>query len=205
VEENQGSGGGLTAILLLGLFVAWLVLFHPFRSSSPQAFGGDGTGRKTGFTCKVTEDRPKGTPCRIKIPAIGVDAKVIQLGLLPDRHLEVPTDYSKAGWWSGGTRPGQRGPAVIVGHVDSRSAPGVFYRLKDLDPGDVVKIWLAGGRLVEYSVRDMGQYPKADFPSELVDGRISYAGLRLITCGGAFNHATGHYLDNVIVFARLIP
>jgi hypothetical protein len=159
-----------------------------------------------GFHCvKATADHPKGTPCRIIIKAIGVDATVIKLGLNSDGTLQVPTDFSQTGWWSGGTLPGRVGPALIVGHVDSVQGPAVFYHLKELKAGAVATVYRYGMRLpVRFAVQWQGEYPKIHFPTKLVYGAIPYAGLRLVTCGGVFNHATGHYLDNVIVFAKLI-
>jgi hypothetical protein len=141
----------------------------------------------------------------VAIASIGVDAAVIRLGLTSDGRLEVPTDFAQAGWWSGGPQPGQAGPAVIVGHVDSVAGPAVFYRLRRLSPGAVVRVWRAGMGVARFAVTGKGEYPKADFPTGLVYGALSYPGLRLITCGGAFDDATGHYVDNIVVFARALP
>jgi hypothetical protein len=162
------------------------------------------TAHHGNFRCAPSPTYEKGDPCRIVISSLGVDAKVIHLGLNADGTLEVPTDFSVTGWWRGGTRPGRTGPAVIVGHVDSFRGPAVFYRLKQLQPGDVVKVWRAGRPMVRFSVTGMREVPKDAFPTEQVYGDVPYAGLRLITCGGAFNHATGHYADNVIVFAQML-
>jgi sortase family protein len=155
------------------------------------------------FACKPSAAHGKGDPCRIAIPSIHVDAKVIRLGLNPDGTLEVPTDFSLTGWWAGGTQPGEAGPAVVVGHIDSKSGPAVFYRLRKLKPGAMVKIWRAGESMVRYRVTGMTEVPKNDFPSKRVYGDLSYPGLRLVTCGGAFNSAIGHYVDNIIVFGRV--
>lgn len=150
------------------------------------------------------DTRPKGTPCHIVIDEIGVDATVISLGLTRDGRLEVPTNFAQAGWWSGGPKPGDVGPAVIVGHVDSVAGPAVFYRLRQLGIGDRVTVFRIGESPVTFQVIDTAEYPKTAFPTDLVYGDIPYPGLRLITCGGAFNHATGHYVDNVIVFLRIV-
>lgn len=146
----------------------------------------------------------RSAPMRVIIPAIHVDAPVVQLGLNPDGTLEVPSNFADAGWWSGGPAPGQRGPAVIVGHVDSVSGPAVFYHLRDLQPGDVVIVKRADGKTARFSVTSKMEAAKSDFPSKKVYGSIPYPGLRLITCTGTFDRAWGHYLDNEIVFARLI-
>ena len=141
----------------------------------------------------------------ITIPSIEVDAPIIELGLTPRGTLEVPTDFSEAGWWSGGTFPGKKGPAVIVGHVDSRAGPAVFYRLEELREGDEVLVWRRGKGTVTFLVEDSIQVAKARFPTDRVYGEVPFAGLRLVTCGGHFDRSTGHYVDNLIVFARRAP
>jgi sortase (surface protein transpeptidase) len=145
-----------------------------------------------------------GRPLRVVIPSIGVDAPVIKLGLNPDRTLEVPSDFGVAGWWSGGTVPGRQGPAVIVGHVDSRGGPAVFYGLRELATGDVVIVRGAGGSVARFVVQGTEQVPKDGFPTDRVYGPVGHPALRLITCGGGFDRESGHYLDNLVVYARLI-
>ena len=108
-----------------------------------------------------------------------------------------------AGWYEGGTRPGDPGSAVILGHVDSTSGPAVFYRLRELRPGDRVEVVRAGGSRVAFTVDRVEQYPKRRFPTAEVYYPTLGPKLRLVTCGGAFDDATGHYTDNVIVFASL--
>jgi hypothetical protein len=141
-------------------------------------------------------------PVRIEIPSIGVRAPIIRLGLNPDRSLEVPTDFGDTGWWSGGSRPGETGPAVIVGHVDSRSGPAVFSRLGELRRGDEVVVVRRDGSRARFTVLGSERYPKDEFPTARVYGRTDGPTLRLITCGGAFDSSTGHYVDNTIVYAR---
>ena len=140
---------------------------------------------------------------RLEIPAIDVDAKVIELGLRRDGSLEVPTDYSEVGWWAGGPRPGDDGPAVMTGHVDSRkTGPGVFYRLGELDAGDEVRFVRPSGARVRFIVERSERYPKDHFPTLRVYGQTDGPELRLITCTGDFDTGSGHYLDNLVVFAR---
>ena len=141
-------------------------------------------------------------PVRVEIPSIGVRAPIIRLGLNPDRTLEVPTDYGDTGWWSGGSRPGETGPAVIVGHVDSQTGPAVFYRLSELRKGDEVVVVRRDGSRARFTVQGSERYPKDEFPTARVYGRTDGPTLRLITCGGAFDSSTGHYVDNTIVYAR---
>ena len=141
-------------------------------------------------------------PVRILIQAIGVSAPIIPVGLNADRTLQVPARFGDAGWFTRGPEPGEPGAAIVVGHVDSVSGPGVFYHLRALKGGDVIKIVLKNGWTVRYVVTDHLAAPKNDFPTKLVYGRTEKPTLRLITCDGQFDTATGHYVDNYIVFAR---
>jgi Sortase domain len=142
-------------------------------------------------------------PRSVRIPSIGVEAPVIDLGKNPDGTLEVPEKFSEAGWWSGGAAPGERGPAVIVGHVDSYNGPAVFYGLGDLASGDVIEVADEDGDTVRFAVDRLEQVPKDAFPTDAVYGDTSKPELRLITCSGDFDQSSGHYLDNTIVFASL--
>ena len=142
-------------------------------------------------------------PVRITIPAIGVSAPIIALGLDRSGALEVPHDFGDTGWWTGGARPGERGPAVIAGHVDSHTGPAAFFRVGNLRRGDVIIVQRADGRLVHFHVRRSAHYPKARFPTAEVYGPTGGPTLRLITCSGTFDRASGHYLDNTVVYAGL--
>ena len=139
-------------------------------------------------------------PTRLLVPAIGVDTSVVPLGLNPDGTAQVPSSASYAGWYDLGPRPGQLGPAVILGHVDSLSGPGVFYRLRSLLPGDIITV-LAGHQVLRFGVSRLVTYAKDQFPSTAVFGATPDAELRLITCSGPFDQSTGHYSDNIVVFA----
>ena len=145
----------------------------------------------------------RSAPVRIIIPAIGVSAPVIPEGLDSSGALEVPplTARNLAGWWDGGAAPGQDGPAVITGHVDSTAGPLVFWRLRDLKPGDIAETEPGGLRFEVTRVTEVG---KSAFPVLAVYGPVPDPELRLVTCGGTFDPASGHYHDNVIVYAREI-
>jgi len=138
----------------------------------------------------------------ISIPSIGVRAPVVRLGLNRDGTLQVPARSDQTGWWSGGARPGQRGSAVIAGHVDSTTGPAVFFRLRQLHPGDSVRVTYPNGPSVGFIVTGSQRASKAHFPTERVYAPTSTPTLRLITCSGAFDEHTGHYKDNLIVFGR---
>ena len=142
-------------------------------------------------------------PVRVRIAAIGINAPLIPLGLDANRALEVPERFDVAGWWSGGYRPGEPGPAVIAGHVDSKTGPAIFYRLRDLKRGDEVMVDRRDGSVARFLVTRVGHYAKTAFPTKEVYGPTSRPALRLITCSGDFDRSTGHYVDNTVVFAGI--
>jgi sortase (surface protein transpeptidase) len=142
-------------------------------------------------------------PVRVQIPAIGVDSELMDLGLQADGSLEVPATGFPAGWFTGAPTPGERGPAVIAGHVDWGGAPGVFAELRDVVAGDEIDVIREDGSTAVFRVREVGQYAKDAFPTAAVYGDLDHAGLRVITCGGDFDHAAQSYVDNTVVFADL--
>lgn len=151
----------------------------------------------------ISGDAPVGDPVSISIPSIGVDSKLTPTGVLDDGTVAVPPDPSIAGWFTGGPRPGERGPAVIMGHVDSQTAgPGVFWRLSELSVGAVATVQTSD-RSQTFVVQSVEQYPKNAFPTQAVYGPVPQPALRLITCGGSFDNSIGHYRDNIVVF--LVP
>lgn len=145
----------------------------------------------------------RGAPTRVQIPSIGVDSTLEQLGLGDGGRLDAPTDWDLAGWYADGIVPGEVGPAIIAGHIDSPTAPAVFARLGELAPGDEVIVTMTDGSDQTFVVSDSTQSAKAEFPSAAVYSNVPAPELRLITCGGTFDSSTGHYLDNLIVFAEL--
>lgn len=140
-------------------------------------------------------------PVEIELPSIGVRSGLERLGLDATGILQPPRGYASAGWLADGPEPGQTGPAIIAGHVDSRSGPAVFYRLHELRPGDAALVHRADGSTLRFRVLRTGQYPKSNFPTREVYGPSPVPELRIITCGGLFNHSSGHYVDNVVVYA----
>jgi Sortase domain len=142
-------------------------------------------------------------PVRLEIGRIGVSTGLQRLGRARDGTVEVPSEWGVAGWYAGGTRPGDPGSAVILGHVDSKSGPAVFYRLRELRPGDLVEVVQAGGTRVRFAVERTEQVDKERFPTADVYYPTLTPRLRLVTCGGSFDPATGHYRSNVIVYATL--
>jgi hypothetical protein len=142
-------------------------------------------------------------PQFISIPAIAVRAPVTPLGLNSDGTLEVPSSFSETGWFRGGPEPGEPGASIVVGHVDSKAGPGVFYSLRALRRGDVIKISLEGGSIIRFTVRSSFSTPKQGFPTERVYRHEGAPTLELITCDGMFDQSTGHYVDNYVVVAKL--
>lgn len=146
-------------------------------------------------------------PRTLRIAAIGVSTTVVDVGLNADHTLQVPpltfAGTHEAAWYDRGPAPGQAGDAVIVGHVDSTSGPGVFYKLGSLVPGDSVAVTRANGTTATFTVTAVAEYPKDRFPTQQVYGTASDAELRLVTCGGTFDRSTGHYLSNIVAYATL--
>ena len=150
---------------------------------------------------------PASAPVSLDIPSIDVHSDLQHLGQTAEGALETPAPgprYDEAAWYRFSPAPGSVGPAVVLGHIDSASGgPSVFFRLGELQRGDRVSIERADGSTATFEVDFVRRYAKNDFPTRTVYGDIDHAGLRLLTCGGAFDDATGHYLDNIVVFASL--
>lgn len=145
-------------------------------------------------------------PVSVDIPAIGVTSKLLHLGLNTDGTIQVPSLVRSAGeaaWYKYSATPGQIGSSVIEGHVDSSQGPAVFYRLGALRPGDTIDVRLADGVTAIFRVTGVREYTKSNFPAKAIYSATDYAALRLITCGGVFDYATGHYLSSTVVFASL--
>lgn len=140
-------------------------------------------------------------PTRVQVPSLGVDSSLALLDVDDAGVLVPPTVFDQAGWFSGGPAPGAVGPAVIAGHVDSRTGPAVFFRLDEIAVGDEVLVDRADGTTVRFAVTRVAQHPKNAFPTTEVYGPTTGPELRLITCGGKFDRSTGSYLDNVVVWA----
>ena len=148
----------------------------------------------------------RSTPVRLAIPAIGVDTPLLELGLHPDGTIETPPVAGKApaGWYRNLASPGEVGPAVVLGHVDSaRDGPAVFFRLRELRAGDQIAVTRADGRTAVFTVDRVAEYAKAAFPTGEVYGSLDHSGLRLVTCGGEFDRYRREYKGNVIAFASL--
>ena len=142
-------------------------------------------------------------PVRVIIQAVEIDAVLMEVGLLEEGVAEVPP-FGKAAWYKLGPAPGANGPAVLLGHVDSKKGPDVFYRLRDVEPGDMVFVYGEDGDVAIFSVDSKEQVLKTDLPTERIWNGSRQPLIRLITCGGEFDRSTGHYLSNLIVYGHLV-
>jgi hypothetical protein len=172
-------------------------------SSPPSAAKSEASGG--GYT-KKAKTLGRSLPVTIDIPKLGVHSPVSQLGLKTDGSIEEPplSKPNLTGWYRLGPTPGEKGPAVIAGHVDAHGRPAVFAKLSSLSRGDQVKVTRKDGSVALFQVDSIQRAAKNAFPTKKVYGDIGFPGLRLITCGGAFNRKTGHYVDNVIAYGHLV-
>lgn len=145
-----------------------------------------------------------GRATAVRIPKIGAQSSLEDLGVDAAGVVVPPKDFNQAGWFAGGVAPGDPGPALIAGHVDSRTGPATFYRLHQLRAGDEVQVQ-RGGRWLSFRVVATEQYAKDEFPTDRVYRPTPGPELRLITCGGEFNQARRSYRDNIVVYAVLSP
>ena len=161
-------------------------------------------GRAGGKRASAVVDAEAAPPQRVKIPSIGVDSSLIGLRQQRDGALEVPQDFAQAGWYRQGTKPGDTGPAVLVGHVDSHEGPAVFFRLRELKRDDRITVVRTDGSKVSFAVYASERVAKNDFPTSRVYGDTRGPELRVLTCGGRFDPVTKHYEDNIVVYARQV-
>lgn len=194
-------------LVLLGIFVTGAGL--------GWSQGRTGPWLATGGTADVPADvpaagqpasLPASQPVRLAVPAIGVTAPVTRVGLAADGTVAVPplSRHQETGWYDRGPTPGEQGPAIIVGHADTRSGPSVFYDLRKLRPGDQVEVTRQDASVVVFAVSSVERFDKDNLPVERVYGDRSGPGLRLITCGGEFVGGSIGYADNIIAFATLV-
>lgn len=156
-------------------------------------------GRERGATVPMR----RSTPIRVTIPAIGVESGLMRLGIKRDGGLQVPPNGFPAGWFTGGPTPGEKGPAVLAGHVRWGGRAGVFAKLARLTRGDRIVVTRQDRSVAVFRVTRVEQFPKSGFPTAAVYGDLDHAGLRLITCGG-LDAVSEKYKANVVVFADLV-
>ena len=203
VRSLRARMAGIAGVLLIaaGISALGIAVAAQMHAPQPSASVAGDTG-SSGHGPSL----PRSLPVAVDIPAIGVDAKLLHLGLNSDGTIQVPsleTSSAEAAWYKYSATPGQIGSSVIEGHVDSYQGPAVFFRLGALRPGDTVNVTLADGTMAVFRVTGVREYFKSRFPAKAIYGATDFAALRLITCGGTFDYATGHYLSSTVVFASL--
>ncbi|GAA2807110.1 class F sortase [Saccharopolyspora taberi] len=197
---NTSRNGGRLLITAAVTVLTFLVLLSGWALMS----GGPSYQPEAGV--QAASAMPESKPVAVDIPAIGAQSSLVELGLGRNKELQVPpvSQPKQAGWYRGGPTPGEAGPAVIAGHVDGGGQKGIFNRLHELRPGDVVDVQREDGSTARFGVQQVVQVPKSAFPTREVYGSTPDAQLRLITCGGSFDSKAHSYRDNVIVFANLV-
>ena len=191
-----------TLLIMGGLFTIGFVLLSQVHAPEPSSAAAGTVGART-----YGPWLHRSAPVSVDIPAIGVSSKLLHLGVQGNGDIQVPSIYTQAGdaaWYKYSPTPGQIGASVIEGHLDSFQGPAVFFRLGALHIGDRVNVTLADGVTAVFRVTGVRQYDKSHFPAETIYGATNFAALRLITCGGTFDYATGHYLSSTVVFASLV-
>jgi hypothetical protein len=158
---------------------------------------------------RIAEIQPKtltkSEPAKISIPDISLDSQLTTVGKQADGTLEVPVSFNTPGWYRLSPTPGELGPSVIVGHVDSPEGPAVFWRLRELVPGQFIDVTRADGTTIKFRITEVKQFEQNNFPTKEVYGNTDHSALRLITCGGSYNKLTGNYSHNTVIFAVLEP
>jgi hypothetical protein len=145
----------------------------------------------------------RSVPSRISIPALSVSAPIVPVDLARDRSVQVPSGTTRAGWYDQSPTPGEQGASVLVAHVDWAGKLGVFHDIRNLDPGDTLRVTREDGSVATFRVEAVRIYRKASLPLDAIFGPLDHPGLRLVTCGGDFDEATGSYVDNVVAYASL--
>ncbi|MDB4939881.1 MAG: peptidase sortase [Candidatus Doudnabacteria bacterium] len=191
---------GLT-LAALALIVGGIITFRQLWRQEPVT---PFENIPAAITAQTVYSLPASKPKQIKISSIKVDAPVINVDLNKDNSLEVPKTYSDVGWYDRSPTPGEVGPAVMVGHLDSAISAAVFYKLKDIKANDHIEITREDGSKAIFKVDSLEVFSQDSFPSDKVYGNVNYPGLRLITCAGKYNILEKHYSQNLVVYASLV-
>jgi sortase (surface protein transpeptidase) len=198
VSIDHVFSGGLVVAGLIGMTSVLLPAFFP---SAPEP---SGTVAAVQPVAKQPASLPRSIPTHLEIPDIQLSTELSQVGKNADDTLEVPADATIAAWYKFSPTPGEIGPAIITGHVDTYLGPAVFFYLKDLQPGQKIFVTRQDKSTVTFQVDKVAVFDQQAFPTKEVYGNIDYPGLRLITCGGTYNVLSGHYSHNTVVYASML-
>ncbi|MET8834832.1 class F sortase [Micromonospora sp. NPDC004540] len=202
-DRSPWSAPLAVLLVLVGVFATGAGLG---RTAGPFDWADAATGSNRRSAEPTRAREPASLPVRLAVPAIKVTAPVTPVGQARDGSIDVPplTQHHQTGWYNRGAVPGEPGRAIIVGHVDTKSGPAVFYRLHDLKPGDRIEVTRKDRSVVAFKVDTVEYFDKANLPADRVYGDSGPAELRLITCGGDWVGGRTGYQDNVIAFASLL-
>ncbi len=194
----------VVAIVVFGISLGALLVLHAYPRLLVERAEVKADPILTPFTADIVE-LPREAPVRLRVPRLAIDAEFeAPLSLNGDGSILVPEGYDTVGWYLGGASPGEKGTASVLGHVDSKEGPAVFFSLGQLVPGDSIIVDRADGTVTEFIVEYFERYEQDDFPTEKVYSMTDYPSLRLITCSGIYDRESSRYSHNTVVYARLV-
>ena len=202
-STTRAVASAATLVVVSVVIAAVVVLSGPDPIEGSAPYGGSSSPAVASIPAPAAAHKsPAPTPVRLAIPSIGVDTVVTRLGLNRDDTVQVPKNAARAGWFKHGPPPGQLGSSVILGHVDSKAGPAVFYRISSLRPGDRINVRLSDKTTARFKVTSVDTYANDDFPArQIYTGDPTAPSLNLVTCGGRYDRANGGYQSNVVVHA----
>lgn len=207
--SNSLNPAHLLSLILLAAGLAGIIYFV-FDIKSPEQFRPNRTIVLPAKQAEINSEKKKeglsaSKPKHITISRLGIDYDIIELGQNPDETMETPPLFEKvAGWYKYSPTPGEIGPSIIVGHIDTYKGPSVFWRLRELQAGDEISITREDNSVVKFKVTGLKQFEQSNFPTEEIYGNTEESELRLITCGGTFDKKTLHYSENTVAFATMV-
>ncbi|MFF8991477.1 class F sortase [Streptomyces sp. NPDC014983] len=207
-EPDVGGAGRGGRLVLWGVAILFLTVsvFGGHHGSFPAPRSTPASGASSTGQSPAGAALPRSEPTRLVIPKIGVDAPFTRLTLDPAGQLDPPpaANTNLVGWYAKGAAPGEKGTAIIAGHVDTKVSAAVFVNLDDLDTGDRFSVERADGRTANFVVDSSETFAKDDFPSDRVYADAARPEVRLITCAGDYDRTAKDYTDNLVVFAHLV-
>jgi sortase (surface protein transpeptidase) len=192
----------VVAVLCAGIFV--VVWRNNSETSNEGVVAVSTDAPLSDVTESFAKPLPKSNPTRLRIPKLFIDTWFVPLGLDEDGEMEVPSGYEEVGWYTYGPTPGEIGPAIVLGHVDSYEGAGVFMYLGQLAQGDTFFVDREDGTTAEFRVTSLERYDRDEFPTKKVYGDLGYAGIRLITCSGTYDRESGLYDRVLVVYGALV-